>query len=137
MYLCAKDPYEAKYSLLINERESIDLKRFNDSETFIEYCNDMYDIYKNIEECNPNRKRKILIVSEYMITDLLSNKKLNLTVTELLIRGKKINTSVFITQSNFAVTKTAKPYSFLVIDATLASIILNVSERIFQKEYKN
>ena len=58
IYLYKKDPYEAKYQLLINKRESTGLKHLNDSKAFIEYSNDMDDIYKNIEECNPNKKRK-------------------------------------------------------------------------------
>ena len=58
----------------------------------------MDDIYKNIEEYNPNKKRKILIVFDNMIADMLTNKKLNPAVTELFIRGKKLNISlVFIT----------------------------------------
>ena len=52
-YLYAKDPYEANYQLLINERESTGLNHLNDSKAFIEYSNDMGDIYKNIEEYNP------------------------------------------------------------------------------------
>ena len=47
----------------------------NDCKTFIEYSNDMDDIYKNIEEYNPSKKRKILIVFDDMIADMLSNKK--------------------------------------------------------------
>ena len=66
----------------------------------------MDDIYKNIEEYNPNKKRKILIVFDDMIADMLSNKKLNAVVTELFIRGKKLSISlVCITQSYFAVPK--------------------------------
>ena len=66
----------------------------------------MYDIYKNIEEYNPNKKRKILIIFDDMIVDMLSNKRLNLIVTELFIRGRKLNVSlVFIAQSYFAVPK--------------------------------
>ena len=63
IYLYAKDPYEAKYQLLINKRESAVLKYFNEkvlSKAFIKYSNDMDDIYKNIEENNPNKKRKKL-----------------------------------------------------------------------------
>ena len=74
IYLYAKDPYEAKYQLLINKRES---KRLNDSKAFIEYSHDMDDIYKNIGEYNPDKKRKIFIVFDNMIADMLSNKKLN------------------------------------------------------------
>ena len=52
MYLYAKDPYESKYQFLINKRESTGLEYFDNSKAFIEYSNDMDDIYKNIEECN-------------------------------------------------------------------------------------
>ena len=66
----------------------------------------MYDIYKYIEEYNPNKKRKLLIVFDDMIADMLSNKKSNPIVTELFIRGRELNISlVLITQSYFAVPK--------------------------------
>ena len=66
----------------------------------------MDDIYENIEEYNPDNEQKILIVFVDMIADMLSNKKLNPVVTELLIRGRKLNISLaFITQSYFAVPK--------------------------------
>ena len=54
----------------------------------------MDDIHKNIEQYNPNKKRKILIVFDDMIIDMLSNKKLNIIVTEIFIRGRKINISL-------------------------------------------
>ena len=64
----------------------------------------MDDIYKDIEEYNPNKKRKILIVFDDMIADMLGNKKVNPMVTELFIKGRKLNIClVFITQSCFAV----------------------------------
>ena len=60
----------------------------------------MNNIYKNIEECNLNKKRKILIVFDDIVADMLSNKKPNLIIPELFIRGRKLNISlVFITQS--------------------------------------
>ena len=66
----------------------------------------MDDAYKNIEEYNPNRERKILIVFDEMVADMLSNKQLNPLVTELFIRGRKLNISlVFIKQSYFAIPK--------------------------------
>ena len=89
-YLNGKDPYEAKYKLLIKNRENTGLKHVNDSKAFIEYSNDVDDIFKNIEEYNPNRKRKILIVFDDMIADMLNNK------------------NRFITQSYFAVTKNVR-----------------------------
>ena len=66
----------------------------------------MDNIYKNIEEYNLNKKHKILIVFNDMIADMLTNEKLNPIVTELLIRGRKLNISlVFITQFYFPVSK--------------------------------
>ena len=68
--------------------------------------NIMDDIYKNIEEYNPNKKRKIFIVFDDIIADMLSNEKHNPTLTELFTRGSKVNISiVFITQSDFVVPK--------------------------------
>ena len=109
IYLYAKDAYKAKYKLLINERESTGLKYLNDSKSFIEYSNDMAGIYKNIEEYNLNKKRKILIVFDDMIADMLNHKKPNPTVTKLFTRRRKLNISLaFITQSYFAVSKKIK-----------------------------
>ena len=66
----------------------------------------MNDIYKNIEEYNLNNKRKILIIFDDTIADILSNRKPNAVVTDLFIRGRKLNISlVFITQSYFALPK--------------------------------
>ena len=74
-FFYAKDLHEAKYQFLINKRENTDLNHFNDSKAFIKYSNDEDDIYENIEEYNPNKKRKTLIVFDNIITDMLSNKK--------------------------------------------------------------
>ena len=79
---------------MINKRESTGLKYLNDSNTFIEYSYDMDDIYKNIEEHNPKKKKKKNNGKKNiddMIADMLSNKELNPIVTELLIRGRKLN----------------------------------------------
>ena len=66
----------------------------------------MQDVYKNIDEYNTDKERKILIVFDDMIADMIHNKKLNSIVTELFIRGRKLNISlVFITQSYFKVPK--------------------------------
>ena len=90
--------------MLINKRESMGLSHSNDFEAFIEYSNDMDDIYHNIEASNPNRKLKILIVFYVMIVAMLSNKKLNSVVSQLFIRGRKLNIFlVFISQSYFTV----------------------------------
>ena len=95
-----------KYQYLINKREGVGINHFNDPKAFIEYSNDMHDVYKNIDEYNVDKDRKILIVFDYMIANMINNKKLNSIVTELFIRGTKLNISVvFITQSYFKVPK--------------------------------
>ena len=77
----------------------------------------MQDVYKNIDEYNIDKERKILIVFDDMIADMINNKKLNSIVTELFIRGRKLNISiVFIRQSYFKVLKDVRlnsAHSFL------------------------
>ena len=98
----AKDPHEAKYQYLINKRKKVGQNNFYDPKAFMEYSNDMQDVYKNIEDYNPGKKRKILIVFDDMIADMINNKKLNPILIELFIRGRKLNISiVFITQLYF------------------------------------
>ena len=104
IYLYAKDPYEGKYQYLINKREGVGINHFKDLKAFIEYSNDMHDVYKNINNYNPDKENKILIVFDDMIADMIQNKKLNSIATELFIRGRKLNIStVLITQSYFKV----------------------------------
>ena len=89
IYLYAKDPYEKKYQYLINKRENVGLNHLNDPKAFMEYSNDMQDVYKNVEDYNPIKKRKVLIIFDDMIADMINNNKLNPIVTELFIRGRK------------------------------------------------
>ena len=74
IYLYAKDVSESKYEYLIRNRENTGIKHLNDSKTFIEFSNTMNDIYENIDNYNPKRKRKILIVFDDMIEDIMTNK---------------------------------------------------------------
>ena len=106
IYLYAKDPYEPKYQYLINKREGVGISHFNDPKAFIDYSNDMHDVYKNINDYNPDKENKILRVFDHMITDMIRNKKLNSIFTELFLRDRKLNISlVFITKSYFKVPK--------------------------------
>ena len=73
-YVYAKSTYDTKFQLLINKRENTSLRNWNDSKVFIEYSNVMDDICKNIEEYNPNEKRRTLIVFDGMTADMLSKK---------------------------------------------------------------
>ena len=95
--------YSRSYQFLIKKRESIGLKHFIDPKAFIEYSN---DVYGSINDYNPDKENKILIVFDDMIADMIDNKKLNSIITELFIRSRKQNISlVFITQSYFKVPK--------------------------------
>ena len=106
IYLYAKDLSESKYEHLINNRENVGIKHLNDSKAFIDCSNTMNDVYENIDHYNSNRKRKVLIVFDDMIADIVTNKKFRSVIKELFIRCRKINISlVFITQSYFSVPK--------------------------------
>ena len=94
IYLYTKDPYESKYQYLINKREGVGINHFKDPKAFIENSNDMHDVYKNTDDCNLDKENKILIVFDDMIADLIHNKTLNSIVTELFIRGRKLNISL-------------------------------------------
>ena len=81
----------------------------NNSKALIENSNDMDDIYKKIKEYNSNRKHKTLIIFDYILADMLSNKKPHPIVTELFIRGRKLNISlIFTTQYYFAALKSIR-----------------------------
>ena len=75
IYLYVKDLFEAKYQLLINKRESVGIDHFKDPKAFIKYSNDMKDVYENINDYNLDKENKILIVFDYMIADMINNKK--------------------------------------------------------------
>ena len=77
IYLFAKDPYEAKYQYLINKRESVGTYSFNNPKAFIEYSNDMHDVYININYYNPDKENKMLIAFNDMIVDMIHNEKLD------------------------------------------------------------
>ena len=142
IYLYAKDPSEAKYQYLINKCEKVGLDHFKDPKAFMEYSNDMQDVYKNLEDYNPRKKRKILIVFDEMIADMINNKKFNLQVTELFIRGRTLNISIVsITQLYFKVPKDVRLNSayFLITKIPskreLQQIALNHSSDIDFKDF--
>ena len=130
----AKDPYEAKYQYLINKREKVGLNHYDDPKAFTEYSNNMQDVYKNIAEHNIDRERKILIVFDDMIADMINDKKdVRLNTTHFFVmkipkerelQQIALNNSSDINSKDFIkIYKkcTSESYSFLVNDATLAS----------------
>ena len=92
----AKNPYKEKYQFLINNREKVGLKKYNDPRDFIAYSNDMQDVYKHIEEYNPNAMRQILLIFDDMIAGMIFNQKPNPVVTKIYIRGRKLNIFLFL-----------------------------------------
>ena len=109
MYLYAKDLRKPKYELLIKKCENAVTK--NDLNAFIECFYTMDDVQKNIDNYNPIKKRKIFIVLDDMIADIMSNKIFQAIIKELFIRCRKIDISlVFITQSYFFVPKDVRLY---------------------------
>ena len=144
IYLHDKDPYKAKYQYLINKRESVGIDHFNDPKALIEYLNDMQDVYKNIDKYNPDKENKILMVFDDMIADMINNKKLNSVVTELFIRGRKLNISlVFITQWYLKVPKDVRlnTSDFFIAKipnkTELQQIAINHSSDINAKDFTN
>ena len=109
IYLYAKDLSEPKYEYLVNKRKQAGIKYFNDPTAFIEYSNDMNDVFTNIDDYNKQRKRRVLIIFDDMIADIMNNKNFKAIIKELFIRCRKLNVSVvFITQSYFRTPKGAR-----------------------------
>ena len=125
IYLYAKDLSESKYEYLVKNRENAGI-----------------DVYENIKDYNPNRRRKILIVFDEMIADIMTNKKFQAILKALFIRCRKINISlVFITQSYFSVPKDVRLNSthYLIMKINnkreLQSIAINHSADIDYKDF--
>ena len=132
---------------MIKKREDVGIKHFIDPSAFIEYSNTMDDVH-NIDDYNPNRKRKIMIVFDDMIADTMTNKKFQAIIKEVFIRCRKLNISLaFITQSYFSVPKEIRLNSihYLIMKIhnkrELLQIAINHSADIdykdFLKTYRN
>ena len=142
IYLHAKDLSKPKYEFLIKKRENAGIKHVNDSNALIECSHTMNDVNENIDEYNPNRKRKILIVFDDVIADIMKNKAFQVIIKELFIRCRKVNISlVFITESYFSVPKDVRlnltHYLIMKINSMqeLQNIALNHSADIDYKYF--
>ena len=138
IYLYAKDLSEPKYEFLIKKREDVGIKYCNDPNAFIECSNRMDDIYQNINDYNPSRKRKILIVFDDMIADIMTNKKFQAIIKELFIRCRKLNISlVFITQSYFSAPKDVRLNStyYLIMKINNRKELQNIAINILADYY--
>ena len=109
IYLYTKDTDEEKYQYLINKREQAGIKNLNDPHTLIEYSSDMDDVLEDINNYNKKRDKKVSIIFDNMIADIMRSEKFKVIVKELFIRCRKLNISiVFITQSCFRTPKDAR-----------------------------
>ena len=132
IYLYAKDLKEPKYEYLIKKCEYAGIIHLNDPNAFIESSNTMDDVYENIDDYNPIRKRKELIVFDGMIAGIMTNKKFQAIIKELFIRCRNLNISlVFITQSYFSVPRDIR------LNATHYFIMKINNRREFQNIARN
>ena len=95
-YLYAKDLDEPKYQFLIKKSENAGIKNLNDPRALIKYSNTMDDDYNSIDDYNPKGKRKTLLVFDDMIADIMTNKRFQAIIKELIIRCRKLNISLVI-----------------------------------------
>ena len=144
----AKDLSKPKYQFLIKNREDAGIKNLDDLTAFIEYSNTMDDVYNNIDDYNPKRKRKLLIVFDDMSADIMTNKRFQTIIKELFIRCKQLNISlVFITQSYFSVPKEVRLNStrYLIVkihnkrglQQTAINRSADIDYKVFMKIYRN
>ena len=122
---------------MIKKHEDAGIKNLNNPNAFIECSNTMDDVYENINDYNPIRKRKKLIVFDDMIADIMTNKKFQAIIKELFIRCRKLNILlIFVTQSYFSVPKDVRLSSthYLIMKLNnrreLQSIAINHSANI-------
>ena len=142
IYLYTKDMSETKYKYLIKKRIDVGIKHLSNSNAFIECSNAMDGIYETINNYNPNRRRKILIIFDNMIADIVASKKFQTIIKELLIRCRKLNISLaLITQSYFSVRKDVRLNSpnYLIMKINnrkeLKNIAINNSAYIDYKDF--
>ena len=109
IFFYARALSKPKYEYLIKKRQDAGIKHVNNPNAFIECSNTMDDVYENINDCNPIRKRKKVTVFDDMFADIMTYKKFQAIIKELFIRCRKLDISfVFITQSYFSVPKDAR-----------------------------
>ena len=127
---------------MIKKWKNVGIKHCNDPNALIQCSNTMDNVYENINDYNPSRKRKFLIAFDEMIADIMTNKKFQAIIKELLIRCWKLNISlVFITQSYFTVPKDVRlnltHYLIMKINnkRKLQNIAINYSVDIDYKDF--
>ena len=106
IYLYAKDLSEPRHEFLIKKSADPGKQHLNDSNAFIDFSNTVDEVFENVDNYNPCRKKKILVLLDEMIADIMTNKKRQAIIKEKFNRCRKFNTLlVFIMQSYFFVPK--------------------------------
>ena len=109
LFICQRSIWIKVSKLLIHWREEVGIENLKNQKAFTDFSQTIDDVYEDLEDYNPTKKRRVLIVFDDIIADLKSNKKLSPIVTEMFLRGKKFNISlVFISQSYFREPKTIR-----------------------------
>ena len=109
IYLYDKGAFKSKYELLINRKEKVGISNLKNRKPFIDFSQTIDDVYEHLQDYDPAKKRKVLIVVDDMIADVETNNKSGPIVTELFLRERKLNILlVFTLQSHFKVPKTIR-----------------------------
>ena len=139
IYLYIKDPFQSKYQLLINGREKLGIKTLKNKKSFIDYSQTIDAVNENLEDHNPTKKRRVLTVFHDVIADLELNETLSPTVTELLLRGRKLNILLFfISQPYFKVPKRLNvTYYFIVNIPNKIELQQITSNHLSEIDFKN
>ena len=140
IYLYAEDLSEPMHEYLIKKRKDAGIKHVNNSNAFIEYSNTIDRVYEDNNNHNPNRRRKILIVFDDMIADIMTNKKFQAIIKELFIRCRGLNISLtFITQSYFSVPKDVRLNSthYLIMKINSKIELKNIATNNSAIDYKD
>ena len=124
------DPFESKYQSLMNGRQKVGIKKFKIPKAFIHYSQTTDDVHENLEDYNPTKRRKVLIVLSCITADMEANKTLSPKVTILFLRGRKLNILLaFILRSYSKVPKTT------TLNATHHFIMKIANKRKLQENF--
>ena len=86
--------------MLISRRQKVGNEKFKNPKAIIDYLQTIDDVYENLEDYNPTKKRRVSIVVDDMITDMEYYKRSIPVVTELFLRGRKLKVS-FVSISQY------------------------------------
>ena len=138
IYLYVKDLSEPKYEVLIKKRENAGIKHFNDPNAFTECSNTMGDVYENINDYNPSRKRKKLIIFDDMIADFMTNKKFQaITIFHLFLshslifsvpKDVRLNSTYYVIMKIINKGELYKILQLIILQIIITKILLNFTE---------